>query len=53
MVTAQLERLQKVLAHAGVASRRACETLIEQGQVSVNGRIVTELGVKVDPLRDV
>jgi len=47
------ERLQKVLAHAGVASRRASEELITQGRVTVNGKIVTELGVKVDPRRDV
>ncbi|MCS7221224.1 MAG: rRNA pseudouridine synthase [Anaerolineae bacterium] len=47
-----LERLQKVLAHAGIASRRACEELIRQGRVTVNGVIVTELGVKVDPERD-
>ena len=47
------ERLQKVLAHAGVASRRASETLIEQGRVSVNGQVVTQLGVKVDPRHDV
>ena len=47
------ERLQKVLAHAGVASRRASEELISQGRVSVNGHIVTELGVKVDPLHDI
>lgn len=46
------ERLQKVMAHAGVASRRASETLIEQGRVAVNGEIVTELGVKVDPQQD-
>jgi pseudouridine synthase len=46
------ERLQKVLAHAGVASRRASEELIQQGRVSVNGKIVTELGTKVDPRRD-
>lgn len=46
------ERLQKVLAHAGVASRRACERLIVDGRVSVNGRVVTELGTKVDPDRD-
>lgn len=46
------ERLQKVLAHAGVASRRASEKLIEQGRVSVNGRVVTELGTKVSPARD-
>jgi len=46
------ERLQKVLAHAGVASRRASEALITQGRVSVNGQVVTELGVKVDPQQD-
>lgn len=43
------ERLQKILAHAGVASRRACEELIESGRVSVDGVIVRELGVRVDP----
>lgn len=47
------QRLQKVLAHAGVASRRASEELIEQGRVSVNGQIVTQLGTKVDPQQDV
>jgi 23S rRNA pseudouridine2605 synthase len=46
------ERLQKVLAHAGVASRRKSEDLIRQGRVMVNGRVVTELGVKVNPRRD-
>ncbi len=46
------ERLQKVLAHAGVASRRASEAMIQQGRVSVNGQVVTELGLKVDPRRD-
>jgi 23S rRNA pseudouridine2605 synthase len=45
------ERLQKVLAAAGVASRRACEDLIAQGRVTVNGT-VAELGVKVDPTAD-
>ncbi|MBP3222856.1 MAG: rRNA pseudouridine synthase [Actinomycetaceae bacterium] len=44
------ERLQKVLAHAGVASRRACEELISQGRVEVNGHIVTTLGTRVNPL---
>jgi 23S rRNA pseudouridine2605 synthase len=46
------ERLQKLLAHAGVASRRAAEKLILDGHVRVNGRIVTELGAKANPPRD-
>lgn len=46
------ERLQKVLAHAGIASRRRCEELMLQGRVKVNGKVVTELGTKVDPLED-
>jgi pseudouridine synthase len=45
-------RLQKFLAEAGVGSRRHCETLIEQGQVSVNGQVVTTLGTKIDPVSD-
>jgi pseudouridine synthase len=47
-----LERLQKFLARAGVASRRQAETLISAGKVRVNGQVVTELGVKIDPERD-
>lgn len=47
------ERLQKVMAHAGVASRRASERLILAGRVLVNGQVVAELGTKVDPSRDV
>jgi 23S rRNA pseudouridine2605 synthase len=46
------ERLQKVLAHAGVASRRKSEELILQGRVTVNGKVITQLGTKVDPDRD-
>lgn len=45
-------RLQKVLAAAGVASRRTAEEMILAGRVSVNGRVVTTLGTKVDPGRD-
>ncbi|WP_370893255.1 pseudouridine synthase [Janibacter sp. GXQ6167] len=44
-------RLQKLLAGAGVGSRRACEELITQGRVEVDGQVVTELGVRVDPSR--
>lgn len=43
------ERLQKVIAQAGVASRRKAEKLITAGAVKVNGKIVTELGTKVEP----
>ena len=42
-------RLQKLMAHAGVSSRRAAEELIAAGRVRVDGRVVTELGTKVDP----
>ncbi|EPH13014.1 pseudouridine synthase [Facklamia hominis] len=44
-----MERLQKVMAHAGVASRRKCEELITQGRVKVQGQVVDQLGVKVSP----
>ena len=47
------ERLHKVLAHAGVASRRACEGLIAAGRVSVDGVVVTDQGVRVDPAAQV
>ena len=45
-------RLQKFLADAGVASRRAGEQLIQAGRVAVNDQIVQELGTKVDPVHD-
>ena len=43
------QRLQRVLASAGIGSRRECETLIEEGRVEVDGKFVTKLGAKVDP----
>ncbi|MER5536095.1 pseudouridine synthase [Streptomyces mirabilis] len=46
------ERLQKVLARAGYGSRRSCEELIEQARVEVNGEIVLEQGLRVDPEHD-
>ena len=45
-------RLQKYLADSGVASRRASEAIILEGRVTVNGKVVQELGTKVDPVRD-
>jgi 23S rRNA pseudouridine2605 synthase len=47
-----LQRLQKIIAQAGIASRRHAEELIRSGQVRVNGEIVTELGSKADPEHD-
>jgi 23S rRNA pseudouridine2605 synthase len=46
------ERLQKLLAHAGIASRRRAEQLILEGRVTLNGSVVTELGTKADTERD-
>jgi 23S rRNA pseudouridine2605 synthase len=46
------ERLQKIIAAAGITSRRSAEKLISSGAVSVNGQMVTELGSKADPERD-
>lgn len=47
-----LERLQKILSQAGVASRREAEGIITAGRVAVNGTVVTELGTKADPEKD-
>jgi len=47
-----LERLQKIISAAGITSRRASEALILNGQVAVNGIVVTELGSKADPAKD-
>ncbi len=44
-----MERLNKFLAHAGVGSRRDCDELIRRGRVTVDGKVVRELGTKVDP----
>jgi 23S rRNA pseudouridine2605 synthase len=53
MSQAQTMRLQKYIADCGVTSRRKAELLITQGEVTVNGELVTELGTKVDPANDV
>ena len=45
-------RLQKILSRAGIASRRAAETLIAEGRVSVNGTTVREMGTKADAASD-
>jgi 23S rRNA pseudouridine2605 synthase len=47
-----MERLQKVISKAGIASRRHAEQLILEGRVQVNGSVVTKLGTKVDPQKD-
>jgi 23S rRNA pseudouridine2605 synthase len=46
------ERLQKILSRAGFASRRGAEKVMAEGRLTVNGRVVTELGTKADPERD-
>ena len=45
-------RLNKYIAHAGIASRRAADKLIAAGRVQVNGRVVREMGVQIDPNQD-
>lgn len=45
-------RLQKFIADAGLASRRAAEKMIARGDVKVNGQVVTEMGIKIDPTKD-
>ncbi len=47
-----LERIQKILAKAGIASRREAERMVTEGRVSVNGKIIGTLGFKADPFRD-
>ncbi len=47
-----MERLQKIISHAGVTSRRKAEQLILEGKVTVNGEVIKELGVKSDPVKD-
>src|ERR1700730_9348971 len=46
-----MERLNKYLAHAGVGSRRHCDTLIAAGRVTIDGERVRELGIQVDPAK--
>src|SRR5512145_1282417 len=46
------ERLQKIIAAAGLTSRRKAELFIQEGRVTVNGQVVTQLGAKADPARD-
>ncbi|MDI6706359.1 MAG: pseudouridine synthase [Bacillota bacterium] len=47
-----MERLQKFMARCGVASRRRCEEIIEEGKVKVNGKTVTGMGYKIEPCED-
>lgn len=47
------ERLQKYMASCGVQSRRKCEEIILKGEIKVNGKVVSELGIKIDPAKDI
>lgn len=47
------ERLQKYMARCGVASRRKCEEIILDGQIKVNGLVITEVGTKINPEKDI
>ncbi len=47
-----LERLQRILARAGIASRREAEKIIKEGRVTVNGKVITQMGFKADPDKD-
>jgi len=51
-VTLTLERIQKILSRAGIASRREAERMILEGRVTVNGKVIDTLGFKADPLKD-
>ena len=47
------ERLQKYMARCGIASRRKCEEIILEGKIKVNGTVITEVGTKIDPEKDI
>src|SRR6267142_4407349 len=52
-LTLTMERLQKIMAACGIASRRKAEEIIAAGRVTLNGKVVTEQGTKADPEREV
>ena len=47
------ERLQKYMARCGIASRRKCEEIILEGKIKVNGTVITEVGTKINPEKDI